>query len=463
MTARDFIRHLRAALRGEEHEYTSGSIKKAIFMLSVPMIAEMIMESLFAVVDLFFVSRVSATSVAVVGMTESVMMILFSIAVGMSMATTAIVARRVGEKHFKRAADAAFQSIVLGVGVGVILGFLGFIFAGDILRIMGGKPDLIEEGINYTRIMYAGNLSALLLFLINAIFRGAGNASIAMRSLWLANGMNMLLDPIFIFGFSFIPEFGVAGAAIATTSGRMIGVLFQLYHLLNGSAIIKLTKDNMVMRWKTIKELIYVSSSGIAQFLIETASWIFIYRIMATFGDEVLAGYTIVFRVVMFTILPSWGFANASATLVGQNLGAEKPDRAEQSVWTTAKLNTIVMVIVAVLLFVFSSEITHIFRTEETVLFVGDIGLKIISLGFVFFSFGMIIGQAFNGAGDTRTPMWISLLVFWPIQIPMAWILAVYLGWESVGVFISISISHSIYAVIATYLFRKGRWKLVKV
>jgi putative MATE family efflux protein len=427
------------------------------------MIAEMLMESLFAVVDVYFVSKVSVNAVATVGLTESVLMIIYSIAVGLSMAATAIVARRIGEKDPKRASSAAFQALILSVTIGIVLGTVGLIFAGDILKLMGGEPELIEEGIGYTQIMYGGNLSILLLFLINGIFRGAGNAAIAMRSLWLANGINIILDPILIFGLGSIPEFGVAGAAIATTTGCSIGVIYQLYHLFNGKSIIHIAWHNIVLRWKTMKELIKVSSGGIAQFLIESASWIFLVRVVSEFGADALAGYTIAFRIIVFTLLPSWGMANAAATLVGQNLGAKQPDRAETSVWRTAMYNGGFLLVVSIVFFVFAEPILSIFTDVAAVQEIGKSALQIICFGYVFFSYGMVVGQAFNGAGDTRTPMWISLVVFWIIQIPLAWWLAMSLGLESDGVFISIAVCHSIYAVIAMVLFKRGKWKLVKV
>ena len=452
-----------AALRGEEKEFTTGSINRAIVLLSIPMIAEMIMESLFAVVDVFFVSQVSVNAVATIGLTESVLMIIYSIAVGLSMAVTAVVARRIGEKDPKRAANAAFQAILLAVVVGLAFGIPGFIFAGDILALMGGDPALIEEGVGYTKIMYAGNISIILIFLINAIFRGAGDASIAMRSLWLANGLNIVLDPLFIFGWGPIPAFGVEGAAIATTTGRSVGVVYQLFHLFNGKSIIKLGWENLVIRMKTVKELIIVSAGGVGQFLIESASWIFLVRVISLFGSDALAGYTIAFRVIVFTLLPSWGMANAAATLVGQNLGAGSPDRAETSVWRTALWNTIFLVVIAIVFFSLADPIFRIFGAEGTVKETGINALRIICFGYIFFAYGMVVGQAFNGSGDTRTPMYISLVVFWLIQIPLAYLLSVNLGWESNGVFFCIAFAHSLYAVVAIVLFRRGKWKAVQV
>ncbi len=462
-STKKFLKLFVSALKGSEKEFTSGSINKAIFLLSVPMIAEMIMESLFAVVDVFFVSRVSVNAVATVGLTESVLMIIYSMAVGMSMAATAIVARRVGEKKYKRAADAGFQAIILAVSVGALLGGFGFFFAEDILMLMGGEPDLIREGVGYTKVMYAGNVSILLLFLINAIFRGAGDASIAMRSLWIANGLNIILDPILIFGWGPIPAFGVMGAAIATTTGRSVGVLYQVYHLVNGSSVIKIGWNNFVMRAKTVIELIKVSGGGIGQFMIESMSWIFLVRVISEFGSEALAGYTIAFRIIVFTLLPSWGMANAAATLVGQNLGANFPDRAETSVWRIALYNTIFLVSIAVVFFVLSTPVLQLFSDEVQVQAIGKSALQIICFGYIFFAYGMVLGQAFNGAGDTYTPTVISLIVFWLIQIPVAYSLSIPLGFNENGVFISIAFAHSLYAIVAIVIFRRGKWKTVKV
>ncbi len=451
------------AIKGSEKEYTSGSINKAIFLLSIPMILEMIMESLFALFDILFVSRVSVNAVATVGLTESILMIIYSIAVGLSMATTAIVSRRVGEKHFKRAGDAAFQSILLAVILGGLLGLVGFIFAEDVLRLMGGEPELIEEGKGFTKIMFAGNLTVFLLFLNNAIFRGAGNASIAMRSLILANGLNIFLDPLLIFGWGPVPAFGIEGAAIATTIGRSIGVLYQTYHLLNQRGIIKINWENVVIRAKTVIELLKISAGGIGQFLVETASWIFLVKVMSLFGSAALAGYTIAFRVIVFTILPSWGMSNAAATLVGQNLGAGKPDRAEQSVWKTAFFNMVFLVLVSIVFFTSADPIVSVFSEDEIVKPIAISALQIICFGYLFFGYGMVISQAFNGAGDTKTPMIINLFVFWLIQIPLAYILSVTLDWQHTGVFFSIAFSHSLHAIIAVLIFRKGKWKTMEV
>jgi putative MATE family efflux protein len=452
-----------SALRGEETEFTSGSINKAIILLSIPMIAEMIGEALFAIVDMIFVSRISVNAIATVALTESPLMIIYSVAVGLSMAATAIVARRVGEKKPEKAANAAFQSILLAIVVGIVLGVPGFLYSEEILSAMGGEPDLIKEGVGYTKIMYAGNISIILIFLINGIFRGAGNASIAMKSLLIANGLNIILDPIFIFGLGPIPAFGVEGAAIATTIGRSTGVIYQVVHLVNGSSIIKITWKNFVVRMKTIKEIIVVSIGGIGQFIVESLSWLFLVRVIAEFGTDAIAGYQMAFRMIVFTILPSWGMANAAATLVGQNLGAGKPERAETSVWRTAKWNTIFLVGIAIVFGIFANEILSIFNQSGVVQKTAIDALRIICFGYIFFAYGMVIGQAFNGAGDTKTPLYINLIVFWVIQIPMAWLLSIKLDWGPEGVFFCIAFCHSLYAIVAIWLFKKGKWKTVQV
>lgn len=457
------LRLFRSALKGEHQDLTSGSINKAIFLLAVPMMAEMIMESLFAVVDVYFVSKISVNAVAAVGLTESVITLVYAIAIGLSMAVTALVSRRIGEKDHKRAADVAFQSIALVGSIGLILSIVGYIFADDVLLLMGAEPELVTEGVPFTRIMYAGSSSILFIFLINGIFRGAGDASIAMRSLWLANGLNMLLDPLLIFGWGPIPAYGIAGAAIATTLGRSIGVLYQLYHLMNGSSVIKLTVSNIVIRLQTIKEMIELSIGGIGQILVGSASWIFLVRVVSLFGAEALASYTIAFRVIMFTLLPTWGLSNAAATLVGQNLGANEPRRAELSVWRTAYLSMVMLVMVSLAFYFFADAIMLSFTPDQAVITEGAKGLKIVAWGYLFYGFGMVVGNAFNGAGDTRTPMYISIVAFWLLQIPLAYVLSVYLNMESAGVYIAVTVSYSVHALLSILIFRRGKWKLVQV
>ncbi|WP_258104412.1 MATE family efflux transporter [Marinoscillum sp. MHG1-6] len=452
-----------SAVKGSEKEFTSGSINKAIFLLSVPMIFEMSLEAVFAIVDTYWVARIGVNAVATVGFTESMMMVIYSVAMGMSMAATALVARRVGEKDVDRASKAGFQAIFLGLVVSVVIGIIGFFYSEELLGYLGASDAVINEGVGFTRIMFLGNGAILLLFLINAVFRGAGDASIAMRSLFISNGLNIILDPLLIFGFGPIPAYGIEGAAIATTIGRSIGVCYQLFYLFNGRSIITLGLRHMVLRIKTLLELVNISLSGIGQFLIETASWIFLITLMSRFGMDAVAGYQIAFRVIVFTILPSWGMSNAAATLVGQNLGAHQPERAEQSVWKSAVYNMIFLGIVSIIFFIAAEPIIAVFSTEPKVLEVGVSALRIICLGYVFFAYGMVISQAFNGAGDTRTPLYINIVVFWFIQIPLAYWLAVTLNWQSTGVLMTIAIAHSLQAVISILLFRRGKWKLVEV
>jgi putative MATE family efflux protein len=427
------------------------------------MILEMVMEALFAVVDIFFVGKISTNAVATVGLTESVLTLIYAVAIGLSMAATALVARRVGEKNFKKAGNAAFQAIFLSVIISFIIGVPGFIFAEDILRLMGGTEELVRDGFRYTRLMFASNISIMLLFLINAIFRGAGNASIAMRSLWVANGLNIFLDPLFIFGWGPIPAFGIEGAAIATTIGRSVGVLYQLYFLLRGSGAVKIGIDNLVVRWSTIKNLIDLSVGAMGQFLVESASWIFLVRIISLFGSEVLAGYTIAIRIIIFSILPSWGLSNAAATLVGQNLGASQPGRAEKSAWSTAYYNMLFLVVLSVIFIVWAEQLVSIFSSEPAVIQTGVQSLRIICLGYAFVSYGMVLAQSFNGAGDTKTPLYINLFCYWILQIPLAWMLAVPMKMGPDGVYIAIAISFSVAAVISIYIFKKGKWKIIKV
>ncbi len=460
-----FISLFLSALRGTDEEFTSGSIDRAIFLLAIPMIAEMILEAVFAVVDMYFVSRISVNAVATVGLTESLMMIIYSIAIGLSMATTAIVARRVGAKEKKRAADAGFQAIFLAAVIGLCIGVGGFIFSEELLFLMGGDAQMVSEGVGFTKIMFAGNISIVMIFLINAIFRGAGDASIAMWSLTIANGLNIVLDPILIFGWGPIPAFGIEGAAMATVTGRTVGILFQIFFLVRGSERIRITVKNIVIRIKTVWEIIRIATTGIWQFLIETASWIFLVRIMAGFGMEAVAGYQIAFRVIVFTILPAWGLSNAAATLVGQNLGANAPERAEKSVWRTAQLTMIFLGLVSVVFYFGAEMVIGLFEAANAprVSEIGTQGLKIICFGYLFFAYGMVITQAFNGAGDTKTPFFINFFVFWVFQIPLAYLLALKLGWNEMGVFVMIAVAHSVHAVISVIIFRRGKWKLISV
>jgi len=454
----------REAINGSEQSFTTGSIDRAIFLLSVPMILEMVMESLFAVVDVFFVSQLHDNdAVATIGLTESMLTIIYSIAIGLSMGATAMVARRVGEKDIKSAEVAAVQALFIGIVIAFTISLTGFFFSTDLLRLMGASDAVIAKGAGYTKLMLSGNITIMMLFLINAVFRGAGNAAIAMRSLWLANIINIVLDPIFIFGWGPVPAFGVEGAAIATTTGRSIGVLYQVYHLLKGKGILRLHAENLIVKWNIVWNLLKISAGGTAQFIIASASWIFLVRIVSNFGSEALAGYTIAIRVIVFAILPAWGMANAAATLVGQNLGAQQPERAEKSVWRTAFFNMVFLAIVTVLFFTLAKPILKLFTDDVAVLQSGIQCLQIVSLGYIFYAYGMVVSQSFNGAGDTTTPTILNFFGFWTFQIPLAYLLAMTVGFGPTGVYAAISIAESAIAVVAILIFRRGRWKTVKI
>ncbi|MBT8237182.1 MAG: MATE family efflux transporter [Croceitalea sp.] len=451
------------AVTGKETEFTSGSIRKAIFMLSIPMILEMLMESIFALVDIAWVSQVSVNAVATIGLTESVITLIYAVAIGLSMAATAVVARRVGEKDIEGARKTAVQAIFLGILVSLLVGVFGFLFAKEILGLMGAEQDLIQEGYGYTQWLIGGNITIMLLFLINAIFRGAGDASIAMWTLVLSNGLNIILDPFFIFGWGPFPEYGVMGAAIATNIGRGTAVLFQLGILFFGWSKIKILIKDLVLNIGVMINLIRVSLGGIAQFLIGTSSWVFLMRIMSEFGSEVLAGYTIAIRVMMFTLMPAWGMSNAAATLVGQNLGANEPERAETSVWKTSKYNALFMGLVSLIYLFFATEIIGWFNTSETVIINGALCLQIIAAGYIFYAYGMVVTQAFNGSGDTQTPTKVNFISFWLFQLPLAYLLAIVLDWGAVGVFIAITAAELLLAVLSIYWFKKGKWKSFQV
>ncbi|MBR9915754.1 MAG: MATE family efflux transporter [Algicola sp.] len=463
LNLKQFFLYLKQALSGKEQEFTSGSIRKAVFMLSIPMILEMLMESVFAVVDIFYVSKVSVNAVATIGLTESVITLVYALAIGLSMAATAVVARRVGEKNREAASRAAVQVIILGVAISVLISIVGIIFPKEILALMGGEPDLIAEGYGYTQILLGGNVTIMLLFLINAIFRGAGDASMAMWTLILSNGLNIILDPIFIFGVGPVPAYGVEGAAIATTIGRGTAVLFQLLILIYGWSTIKIGVKDVVLRIGVMLNLVKVSLGGIGQFLIGTSSWVFLMRIMSEFGSEVLAGYTIAIRVMMFTFMPAWGMSNAAATLVGQNLGAKKPDRAEKSVWKTGKYCAIFMGFVSLLYLSFAPQIMSWFTNVPEVISQGSLCLRVIAAGYIFYAYGMVVINSFNGAGDTMTPTLINFVCFWVFQLPFAYIMAISLELGSIGVFLAIVLAEVLIAIIAIIWFRKGRWKLKKV
>ncbi len=459
-----FFRLFKQALLGSEENFTEGSINRAIFLLSIPMIVEMGMESLFAVVDIFFVSRLNdSNAVAAVGYTESVLSILYSLAMGLGMGATAIVARRVGEQDKEGASRAAVQAIYLGLIISFIISMVGIFYYKEILQLMGASDDVITSSSSYALWMFGGNFTITLLFLINAIFRGAGNAAIAMRALLLANGLNMILDPIFIFGWGPIPAMGVEGAAIATNIGRGIGVLFQLYYLFGGLSLIEIKLNNLAIRTAIIFNVIKVSGGSILQFIIGSASWIFLMKLMSTFGDNAVAGYTIAIRVFIFTLLPSWGLANAGATLVGQNLGANQPERAETSVWRAAYLNAFLMAFVMILFLMIAPSIIGIFTKQPEVLYYGSQALRYVSLGYIFYGYGMVVVQGLNGAGDTYTPTILNVFGFWVFQIPFAYFVTMQLNWGPKGVFIAIVLAETLMAIAAIIIFRRGKWKLKKV
>ncbi|MCC6290276.1 MAG: MATE family efflux transporter [Chitinophagaceae bacterium] len=455
---------IKDAISGEEHDYTTGSIRKAIFLLAIPMMLEMGMESVFAVVDIFFVSHLGKHATSTVGLTESVITIVYSLAMGISMAASAVVARRVGEKNKEGASVAAVQSLILSIAITIAVSICGIIFAGDILRLMGAEEATVREGITYTRTIMGASVVIMLLFLINGIFRGAGNPMIAMKSLWLANICNIILCPLLIRGWGPIPAMGLTGAAVATTIGRGIGVIYQLYNLFHGSKVIRITLNYFKPDWPVLKNLANIAWPGTLQFLIGSGSWIVLASIVARTGhSEASAGYQVALRIVMFFILPAWGMSNAAATLVGQNLGAGSPERAEKSVMTTVKYNAIFMGIVSLIFLVFAEFIISFFTNEADVKKYAVSAMRIISTGYIFYGIGMVIGNAFNGAGDTRTPTWINFFGFWFLQIPVAWLMAHVFDWGPTGVFLAIPVAETAITIAAYIIFRKGKWKLVKV
>ncbi|MCB0633724.1 MAG: MATE family efflux transporter [Saprospiraceae bacterium] len=452
-----------ASLRGEEQEYTSGSINKAIILLSIPMILEMAMESLFALVDAFFVAQVSADAMATVGLTESVITLVYAVAIGISTAPTAMIARFVGEKDENSASRAAKQAIYLALFVALALGIPGFLFADDILRMMGGSEALIASGVGYTRIMFGSNVVIMLLFLLNGIFRGAGDAAHAMRALWIANLINIALDPLFIFGVGPFPELGVQGAAVATTIGRSVGVAYQLFILFGGRSRVRLLFNDWALDGSMIRRLGRIAATGAGQYIIGSASWIFLMRIIARFGSEAVAGYTISIRLIIFTLLPAWGLSNAAATLVGQNLGAKQPERAETSVWRSAHFTAGLLAAFGILYVIFSEQLILAFDSNPAVLESGIMSLRIFGIGYLFFGYGMIFSQAFNGAGDTRTPTLVNLVCFWLFEIPFGYFLAVQLDWGLAGVCWAVVITEALMSIMCLILFKRGRWKLVEV
>ncbi len=461
--ATTFWRSVAQSLRGEEHDYTTLPLNRALLLLAVPMVLEMVMESLFAVADVFWVSRLGKEAVAVVGITESVMTLIYAVAIGISIAATAIVSRRIGEKEPELAAQAAGQIVVLGVLVSASIGVVLGIFAPDILRLMGAEEKVVTMGTDFARVMLGGNATVFLIFLINAIFRGAGDAVIAMRTLWLANALNIALGPCFVFGWWIFPEMGVTGAAVATNIGRGVGVIYQLWHLAGHHSRVKVRWEHFKPIREVIGAVLSKSGSGVAQFLISTTSWVGLFKILAMFGSTALAGYTIAIRLLVFALMPAWGLANAGATLVGQNLGARKPERAEAAVWIATRLNTIVLGVIGLVFILFSGPLIRLFTTEPDVLAFGTQALWIVSLAFPLYAAGMCFESAFNGAGDTWTPARLNFVCLWVLQIPIALLLANSLGLGATGVVISVPAGYSLLTLWSWLLFRRGRWKAQKV
>jgi putative MATE family efflux protein len=454
---------VREALSGSHRDYTTGNISRLIVLLAIPMVLEMLMESLFGIVDIYFVARLGPDAVATVMLSESALVLVFGVALGLSLATTALVARRIGEKDPEGAADGAVQSILIGLVVSAVTGVIGVVFAPHLLQIMGASREVIATGQHYTAVLLGGSLVIFLIFLINAIFRGAGDATLAMRTLWLANGINIILDPCLINGWGPFPHLGVMGAAVATTTGRAIGVAYQIHALTRGASRVRIHLRQIRLHVAVMTNLIRVSFTGMIQFLISTASWLALIRIASLFGTAAVAGYGLGIRIFMFVILPSWGLSNAAATLVGQNLGAGHPERSEQAVYRTGRYNMIYMLVLSVLFVGLAPQLAGFFTTDEAVLTIAVTLLRILSIGNICYAWGMVLVQAFNGAGDTRTPSVINFFCYWCLQIPLAWFLAMPMGLGPKGVFSSIPAAEAAMTITALVMFRRGAWKRMKI
>ena len=454
---------IREAVRGSHQDFTTGSLNRAILLLAIPMVLEMVLESLFAVVDVFWVGRLGANAVATVGLTESMLLLVFAISMGLGLTTTAMVARRTGEKDPEGAAVAGVQSIFLGLVCAVVIGVPCIFLAPDLLRLMGATPEIITVGSSYARIALGGSGVVLLLFLNNAIFRGAGDAAIAMRLLWVSNIINLILDPCLIFGWGPFPRLGVTGAALATLTGRGIGMMYQFYRLWRGTERIRLLRRHIRANWEVLFRLLRLSLTGILQFAIAQTSWIGLVRIVSLFGAAAVAGYTIAIRIVIFIILPSWGLSNAAATLVGQNLGAKQPERAETSVWRTGFYNMLFLGTVGIAFIIFAEPVVGLFTNDPAVVRLAASCLRIVSCGNIGYAYGMVMLQAFNGAGDTVTPTIVNFFGFWLFEIPLAYWLAIHRGLHSNGVYWSIVIAEGAIAVASILLFRRGLWKQRKI
>ena len=454
---------LRDALRGTNADYTRIPLRRAVFLLAVPMVLELVLESTFAVVDIFFVAKLGPSAVATVGLTESYLFLLYSIAMGLAMGITALVARRVGEGDGEAASVTAAQALWVAVLASVPFALAGIVWARELLALMGADAWTLRHGVGYMQWMLGGNVVILLLFVINAIFRGAGDAAIAMRVLWVANGLNILLDPLLIFGWGPVPAFGVEGAAIATNIGRGVGVLMQLWILFRGGQHIRVLAAQIAWQGAILWNIVRTSLGGVGQMLVAMTSWIFLMRILASIGSEAVAGATIAIRVMMFTMMPAWGMSNAAATLVGQNLGAQQPERAEASVWQIGWYNMGYLLAISVLFFLVPQGIVGFFSDDAKVVAVGAEWLRILSYSLFVYGWWMVSVQAFNGAGDTATPTWINVVFFWLIQIPLAWLLALHLGWQETGVFWAVFVSETSVGLFTLWLFSRGRWKTAQV
>lgn len=454
---------LRDALRGTNADYTKIPLRRAVFLLAVPMVLELVLESTFAVVDIFFVAKLGPSAVATVGLTEAYLFLLYSVAMGLAMAVTAVIARRIGEGKKEEAAVTAVQAIIVALLASVLPAAIGIVFAQDLLRLMGADAWSIEHGYRYTQWMLGGNAVILLLFVINAIFRGAGDAAIAMRVLWLSNGLNILLCPLLIFGIGPFPALGIEGAAIATCIGRGTGVLYQLWTLFRGGQHIRVLASQLSVHGAILWNIVRTSLGGIGQMIVAMTSHIFLMRILASVGSDAVAGATIAIRVMMFTMMPAWGMSNAAATLVGQNLGAQQPERAEASVWHIGWYNMGYLLLVSVFFFLFPQQIVGFFTGEAAVISVGAEWLKILSYAMFVYGWWMVSVQAFNGAGDTVTPTWINVVFFWLIQIPLAWFWALHMGWQEQGVFWAVFVSETSVGLFTLWLFSRGRWKTAQV
>jgi MATE family, multidrug efflux pump len=454
---------IREAIRGSQQDFTEGSLRRAIVLLAIPMVLEMVMESLFAVVDTFWVAHLGANAMATVGLTESVLMLVYCGAMGLSMSATAMVARRIGEKDSKGAAVAAVQAILVGVVASVLVAIGGSAIAPKLLEIMGASPDVVAIGRHYAAIMMGSTVAIVLLFLNNGIFRGAGDAAIAMRVLWLSNFINLLLDPCFIFGLGPFPEFGLAGAAVSTTIGRSIGVVYQMWVMFSGHSRVKILPRQFRVHWDVMSRLIRVALNGMFQYGIGQLSWLFLVRLVSTFGSVAVAGYTVAIRIFFFAILPPWGLSGAAATLVGQNLGAQKPERAEQSVWLTGFYNMVFLAAVGLVFIFFPEPIIRVFTSDPAVISFGVDCLRIICYGNLAYAYGMVMVQSFNGAGDTFTPTVVNLFGYWLFQIPVAYLLASRTSLGPQGVFYAIPLAETAIAIVGVALFRQGRWKKKRI